>query len=205
VDAHVGKSLFQEAIGGLRNRAITVILVTHAIHFLSQVDYIYTVNDGVITESGTYDELISRGGDFARLDLEFGGHTSEGKDDDQVEEVIVLQKGITIEDAKLKSAKARHKATGSGKFEGRLMVKEKRSTGSISWRGVVKSISRVFLNLRPFHSVLDLLGCGTRFDNRTPSYILHARNAGEPNLELVHARLVGGQVSFGLLASWFHL
>ncbi|KAG1747098.1 ABC protein [Suillus paluster] len=133
VDAHVGKSLFQDAIvGALRNRGVTVILVTHAIHFLSQVDHIYTLNNGVITESGTYDELISHGGDFARLDLEFGGHASEGKDEDQAEE-ITPQTGVTIEDVKLKSKKAREKATGSGKIEGRLIVKEKRSTGSVSW------------------------------------------------------------------------
>ncbi|KAG0698327.1 ABC protein, partial [Suillus ampliporus] len=132
VDAHVGKSLFQDAIvGALRNRGITVILVTHAIHFLSQVDHIYTLNNGIITESGTYDELISRGGDFARLDLEFGGHASEEKDEDQAEEATP-QTGITIEDVKLKSKKAREKATGSGKLEGRLIVKEKRSTGSVS-------------------------------------------------------------------------
>ncbi|KAG1887345.1 ABC protein [Suillus subluteus] len=135
VDAHVGKSLFQDAIvGALRNRGITVILVTHAIHFLSQVDYIYTLNNGVITESGTYEELVSRGGDFARLDLEFGGHASEGKDEDQAEEVT-LQTGISIDDIKLKSERAKEKATGSGKLEGRLIVKEKRSTGSVS-RGV---------------------------------------------------------------------
>ncbi|KAG2348012.1 ABC protein [Suillus weaverae] len=133
VDAHVGKSLFQDAImGALRNHGVTVILVTHAIHFLSQVDYIYTLNNGVITESGTYEELVSRGGDFARLDLEFGGHASEGKDEDQAGEVTP-QTGITIEDVKLKSERAREKATGSGKLEGRLIVKEKRSTGSVSW------------------------------------------------------------------------
>ncbi|KAG1832564.1 ABC protein [Suillus subalutaceus] len=135
VDAHVGKSLFQDAIvGALRNRGITVILVTHAIHFLSQVDYIYTLNNGVITESGTYEELVSRGGDFARLDLEFGGHASEGKEEDQAEEVTP-QTGISIDAVKLKSERAREKAAGSGKLEGRLIVKEKRSTGSIS-RGV---------------------------------------------------------------------
>ncbi|KAG1744460.1 ABC protein [Suillus lakei] len=134
LDAHVGKSLFKDAIvGALRNRGITVILVTHAIHFLSQVDYIYTLNNGIITESGTYDDLISRGGDFARLDLEFGGHASEGQDNDQAEEVAP-QTGVTIEFVKLKSERAREKAVGSGKLEGRLMAQEKRSTGSVSWR-----------------------------------------------------------------------
>ncbi|KAG1854086.1 hypothetical protein C8R48DRAFT_763769 [Suillus tomentosus] len=134
VDANVGKSLFQDAIvGALRNRGVTVILVTHAIHFLSQVDYIYTLN-GIFTESGTYEDLVSRGGDFARFDLEFGGHASEGEDETQEEEVI-LQTRITIEDVKLKSKRAKKQATGSGELEGRLIVKEKRSTGSVSWKG----------------------------------------------------------------------
>ncbi|KAG1821818.1 ABC protein [Suillus subaureus] len=133
VDARVGKSLFQDAIvGALRNCGVTVILVTHAIHFLSQVDHIYALNNGVITESGTY-ELISLGGDFARLNLEFGGRASEGKDNDRREEVTP-QTGVTIELAKLKSERAREKAAGSGRPEGRLMAQEKRSTGSVSWR-----------------------------------------------------------------------
>ncbi|KAG2059706.1 hypothetical protein BDR06DRAFT_987184 [Suillus hirtellus] len=112
VDANVGKSLFQDAI----------------------VDYIYTLN-GVFTESGTYEDLVSRGGDFARFDLEFGGHASEGEDETQEEEVIP-QTRITIEDVKLKSKRAKKQATGSGELEGRLIVKEKRSTGSVSWKGV---------------------------------------------------------------------
>ncbi|KAG2050217.1 P-loop containing nucleoside triphosphate hydrolase protein [Suillus hirtellus] len=135
VDAHVEKSLFQDAIvGALRNRGITVILVTHAIHFLSQVDYIYTLNNGIITESGTYEELISRGGDFARLDLEFGGHVSDENDDGQAEEVAP-QTGITVEDVKSKSEQARKEASGNGTLEGRLIVKERRSTGSVIWGG----------------------------------------------------------------------
>ncbi len=44
VDAHVGKALFADAIiGALRNKGKTVLLVTHALHFLSQCDYIYTL------------------------------------------------------------------------------------------------------------------------------------------------------------------
>ena len=47
VDAHVGKALFAEAIvGALRNNGKTVVLVTHALHFLSQCDYIYTLHVG---------------------------------------------------------------------------------------------------------------------------------------------------------------
>ncbi|KAG1718146.1 hypothetical protein EDB19DRAFT_1921217 [Suillus lakei] len=34
------------------------------------------MNNGVIAESRMYEELISRGGDFAHFHLEFGGHRS---------------------------------------------------------------------------------------------------------------------------------
>lgn len=40
VDAHVGQALFTNAILGLRAQGKTVILVTHALHLLSQVDHI---------------------------------------------------------------------------------------------------------------------------------------------------------------------
>ncbi|KIJ14255.1 hypothetical protein PAXINDRAFT_169871 [Paxillus involutus ATCC 200175] len=143
VDAHVGKALFDEVIiGALRKRGVTVILVTHALHFLSQVDYIYTVNNGVITESGTYDELVANDGVFARLDREYGGRNmDEEKAEGEVEEHLVQKQGVTIEDAKLRSPQARQKATGRGKSEGRLIVKEQRTTGSVStkvyWAGMV--------------------------------------------------------------------
>ncbi|KAF9237599.1 ABC protein [Melanogaster broomeanus] len=134
VDANVGKALFDEAIiGTLRNRGITVILVTHAIHFLSQVDYIYTMNNGGISESGTYVELIANDGVFAKLDREYGGRNNdEDKAGEEVEQDVAEKQGVTVEDAKLKSAKAREKATGRGKTEGHLIVKEQRTTGSVS-------------------------------------------------------------------------
>merc|ERR1719370_1004581 len=60
VDSHVGKHLFDHVIGP---RGIlagkTRLVVTHSISFLDQVDYIYVVNDGVISEHGTYDELMT--------------------------------------------------------------------------------------------------------------------------------------------------
>ncbi|KAJ7203009.1 hypothetical protein GGX14DRAFT_652344 [Mycena pura] len=68
VDANVGKALFRTAILGLVAQGKTVLLVTHALHFLSQCDYIYTLDGGRIAEAGTSEELIARGSAFARLD-----------------------------------------------------------------------------------------------------------------------------------------
>jgi ATP-binding cassette subfamily C (CFTR/MRP) protein 1 len=42
--------------GPLANR--TRVLVTHALHILGKVDYIYVMDKGVITEEGTYEVFI---------------------------------------------------------------------------------------------------------------------------------------------------
>ena len=127
VDAHVGESLFHNAIlGTLRKRGKTVILVTHALHFLSYCDYIYTIRDGRLTEQGTFQELIAANGEFARLDNEYGGKDSQPTEKPQATAVVV-------EDVKSKSA-SKH-ASGTGKLEGKLIVKEQRATGSISRQG----------------------------------------------------------------------
>ncbi|SJL08922.1 related to YOR1-ABC transporter [Armillaria ostoyae] len=124
VDAHVGKSLFHGTILPLVQEGKMVILVTHAVHFLSHCDYIYTLDDGSIVEQGTYQKLLADDGNFARLVTEFGGtssspETSDASDDDGLEEI------------KSKSAQASGK--GTSKLEGRLIVKERRTTGSVPW------------------------------------------------------------------------
>lgn len=43
----------------------TRILVTHGMSFLPQADHIFVLVDGEITESGSYQELLSRHGAFA--------------------------------------------------------------------------------------------------------------------------------------------
>uniref|UniRef100_A0A8C7QWB8 ABC-type glutathione-S-conjugate transporter n=1 Tax=Oncorhynchus mykiss TaxID=8022 RepID=A0A8C7QWB8_ONCMY len=66
VDAHVGQHIFDKVIGPkgvLRNK--TRVLVTHGMSFLPQADLILVLVDGEITESGSYQELLSRHGAFA--------------------------------------------------------------------------------------------------------------------------------------------
>ncbi|EPQ52646.1 ABC protein [Gloeophyllum trabeum ATCC 11539] len=138
VDAHVGKALFADAIiGALKARGKTVILVTHALHFLSQCDYIYTMDDGRVVEQGTYPQLIEANGEFARLAKEFGGESTEMQEEESAEEGVEEAKPalrMDVEEAKLKSEKqAKRAGAGTGKLEGRLIVAEKRTTGSVSW------------------------------------------------------------------------
>lgn len=68
VDSHVGKHIFENVIGPtgvLANK--TRLLVTHGITYLPNVDNIYVVKEGGISESGTLQELINKKGDFAEF------------------------------------------------------------------------------------------------------------------------------------------
>ena len=124
VDAHVGKSLFHDAIlGALRNQGKTVIFVTHALHFLSYCDYIYTLRDGRLMEQGTFQELIAANGEFARLDKEYGGNYLQPTEQPQAT--------AAVSEVKSKLRSAYKSAGGTGKLEGKLIVKEQRTTGSI--------------------------------------------------------------------------
>lgn len=79
VDAHVGQHIFDKVIGPrgvLRDK--TRVLVTHGMGFLPQADLIFVLVDGEITESGSYQELLSRNGAFADFIRTFA--TSERKE-----------------------------------------------------------------------------------------------------------------------------
>ena len=68
VDSHVGKSIFDQVIGPngiLKNK--TRLFVTNSLSFLPQTDEIFMLDNGRIVEIGTYDNLISKGGEFAEF------------------------------------------------------------------------------------------------------------------------------------------
>ncbi|XP_053813142.1 ATP-binding cassette sub-family C member 6 isoform X1 [Vidua chalybeata] len=66
VDAHVGQHIFEHVLGpsGLLKDK-TRVLVTHTINILPQVDNIVFLVDGMISETGSYQELLQRNGAFA--------------------------------------------------------------------------------------------------------------------------------------------
>ena len=120
MDAHVGKSVFQNVFtNALAGR--TRILVTHAVHLLPQVDYIFTVVDGRIAERGTYLELLANDGAFARFAREFGAKEEQ----EEEEEEAIEQEGRDT-----KKAKAALESPAAGGKP--LMQAEERSTGAVS-------------------------------------------------------------------------
>ncbi|KAB0797835.1 hypothetical protein PPYR_09004 [Photinus pyralis] len=66
VDTHVGRELFDECIKGfLHNK--TVVLVTHQLQYLKEVDNIILLENGVVQAEGTFEELQQSGLNFAKL------------------------------------------------------------------------------------------------------------------------------------------
>ena len=66
VDAHVGAAIMSRVVNGMLKDK-TVILATHALHYLNRVDNILYLREGVIAEHGSYTELLESGGELATL------------------------------------------------------------------------------------------------------------------------------------------
>ncbi|XP_057976942.1 ABC transporter C family member 8 [Malania oleifera] len=66
VDAHTAATLFNDCVmGALKEK--TVILVTHQVEFLSEVDKILVMEGGKVSQSGSYEELFMAGAAFEQL------------------------------------------------------------------------------------------------------------------------------------------
>ncbi|KAB2612958.1 ABC transporter C family member 8 [Pyrus ussuriensis x Pyrus communis] len=66
VDAHTGATLFHECVMATLAKKI-VILVTHQVEFLSEVDKILVMEGGQVTQSGSYENLLTAGTAFEQL------------------------------------------------------------------------------------------------------------------------------------------
>ncbi|KAF5392368.1 hypothetical protein D9757_001460 [Collybiopsis confluens] len=123
LDAHVGKAVFNNVLlNGTAGK--TRILVTHALHFLPQVDHIYVVHEGRIVESGTYDGLMADGEEFAKFVTEFGNNDNAKESEEEKEPVVEVIKDENDEEVKEKRRKA---TAGAG-----MMQVEERNVGAVS-------------------------------------------------------------------------
>lgn len=96
----------------------TRILVTHALHFLPYVDYIFVMLDGNIVERGSYPELMGNNGEFAKFIREFGNN------DEEVGESAKAELPV--------AAAADEKKPRGGLPGAQLMQAEERNTGAVS-------------------------------------------------------------------------
>ncbi|XP_068141679.1 multidrug resistance-associated protein 1 isoform X2 [Drosophila tropicalis] len=95
VDSHVGKHIFEEVIGpkGMLAKK-SRILVTHGVTFLPQVDSIYVMKSGEISESGTFTQLVQNKGAFADFIIQ---HLQEGNEEEEELNQIKRQISSTVD------------------------------------------------------------------------------------------------------------
>jgi hypothetical protein len=108
----------------------TKILVTHALHFLPQVDYIFTIADGQIMERGTYPELMASRGVFSKFVKQFGSKQEEKED---AEEIV---SGVEVEkegkgDGDPNAVTVLKEQYEKGKT---IMQEEERNVGAVTWK-----------------------------------------------------------------------
>jgi ABC-type multidrug transport system ATPase subunit len=115
----------------------TRVLVTNQLHFLPQVDKIILVNEGMITEQGTFEELSKCGPLFQKL-MENAGKmeqvdSTEDTDSHEKTDVLPLNNEAIVE---LPNDTSYEKKEKLQKLV--LVKKEERETGVVSWKVLMR-------------------------------------------------------------------
>lgn len=134
VDAHVGKTIFEECITGLLANK-TRFLVTHSLQYLSRSDVIIVMRDGRVSEIGSYKELMDSGLKFSELMQAHGGSANEST------------KSSSEEHGNIQKEKLRDNK--KSKAQGKLVEEEQRVTGTVKLK--------IYLTYALGYSILMLL------------------------------------------------
>ncbi|XP_020231729.1 ABC transporter C family member 4 [Cajanus cajan] len=135
VDAHTGSEIFKECVrGALKGK--TTVLVTHQVDFLHNVDLILVTRDGMIVESGKYNDILDSGMDFKAL------VTAHETSMELVEQGVVIPGENLSKPMKAPEAASNYEGTDgesnsvdpleSSKKSSKLIKEEERETGKVS-------------------------------------------------------------------------
>ncbi|XP_052291507.1 ABC transporter C family member 2-like isoform X2 [Citrus sinensis] len=154
LDAHVGRQVFDRCIRGELSGK-TRVLVTNQLHFLSQVDRIILVHEGMVKEEGTFEDLSNNGELFQKL-MENAGKMEEyveEKEDGETVDNKTSKPAANGVDNDLPKEASDTRKTKEGKSV--LIKQEERETGVVSF----KVLSRYKDALGGLWVVLILLLC----------------------------------------------
>ncbi|KAK9726300.1 hypothetical protein RND81_05G204600 [Saponaria officinalis] len=139
VDAHTGSEIFKECVrGALRDK--TVILVTHQVDFLHNVDLIMVMRDGKIVQAGKYDSLLQAGTDFNSLvaahdtsmELVEGGNNTELPQDSPSPRQQKSPRSLPGHH--VEAANGESSSLSEKKGDSKLIKEEEKETGKVSMR-----------------------------------------------------------------------
>ncbi|XP_074563219.1 ABC transporter C family member 2-like [Curcuma longa] len=156
LDAHVGRQVFDKCIKDqLRDK--TRVLVTNQLHFLPNVDKIILVNEGMVKEEGTFEELSANGTLFQKL-MENAGKMEEEVEEKQGENAEAPEKLSENGQVTLNPLlKSEEKPSKEKEGKSVLIKQEERETGVVS----VKVLTRYKNALGGLWVVTILFSCYT--------------------------------------------
>ncbi|OEL20416.1 ABC transporter C family member 4 [Dichanthelium oligosanthes] len=129
VDAHTGSAIFMECLKGILKKK-TVILVTHQMDFLQNVDIIFVMKDGLVIQSGIYHELLASCSEFSVLVAAHHGSMEMAEEQgSQVQNTKTSQDTKSSNENGEMTAIAQSKETNSSK----LIQEEEKEIGRVSW------------------------------------------------------------------------
>lgn len=109
--------------------------MTNQLHFLSQVDRIILVHEGVVKEEGTYEELYENGRLFQRL-MESAGKLEENTEEKEDGETSDTKKSSELAANGTGNDYAKDASPSKKRKEQKsvLIKQEERETGVVSWK-----------------------------------------------------------------------
>jgi len=124
LDPEVGKELFDECIAKFM-AGKTRILVTNQLQFLQYCDTLIALDQGVISEHGTYAELSQNGGEVGKLlnELKMKDETSTS----------TLKSTNSKSEEEVTGDKKAESGAGMAEGSGALVREEERNIGAVSW------------------------------------------------------------------------
>ncbi|XP_015938667.1 ABC transporter C family member 8 [Arachis duranensis] len=137
VDAHTAAHLFNECVmTALREK--TVILVTHQVEFLSEVDKILVMEGGKITQSGSYDDILTAGTAFEQLVTAHKDAITEFDRNNQNQGGPENNKAMTPPEESQGSNISKTQSEGEISFKGQtgsqLTQEEETEIGDLGWK-----------------------------------------------------------------------
>ena len=97
LDAQVGRLVFDRAIKGYCAEK-TVVLVTHQLHLIPEMDLVVVIDEGKVVESGTFKDLMENGSTLKRLMLDYriDEKTAKKQEKEAKQDIVTEGKGGII-------------------------------------------------------------------------------------------------------------
>ncbi|XP_009608983.1 ABC transporter C family member 14 [Nicotiana tomentosiformis] len=144
VDAHTGSEIFKECVRGILKDK-TILLVTHQVDFLHNVDLILVMRDGMIVQSGKYNEILEAGMDFKEL---VAAHETSLE---LVDVETTKESNASLEESKSsrrlskeENGDDKSQQSTSDRGDSKLIKEEERETGKVSPRVYKLYITEAF-------------------------------------------------------------